>query len=99
MTIWWSSAAGNVDGYRVWAYVADPTQEDETFDDPTTLSFTFNGKDSRIYDIDIYSHVTIDGVQYWSPPIEGELEIGKIDTFLLSICYSDKSIVITRHAY
>ena len=77
MTISWSSAAGNVDGYRVWAYVTDKTQEDETFDDPTTLSYTFKGKDRKTYEIDIYSHVTIDGVQYWSSPIEGELEIGK----------------------
>ena len=80
MTISWSEAPGNVDGYRVWAYVSDRTQEDQTFGDPSTLSHTFSGKDGKTYDIDIYNYVMIDGEDRWSSPIEGELMIGKVES-------------------
>ena len=83
MTITWSSVAGNVDGYRVWAYVTDKTQEDETFNDPTTLTYEFRGKE-KVYEIDIYSYVVIGGTEYWSAPIEGELEIGEKNSHWLS---------------
>lgn len=76
ITISWSSAAGEVDGYRVWAYVTDKTQEDEETGDPSTLSHTFKGKDHKTYAIDIYSYVWIAGEQYWSSPIEADFELG-----------------------
>ncbi|XP_041472751.1 mucin-5AC-like [Lytechinus variegatus] len=77
ITISWSSAAGEVHGYRVWAYVTEKTQEDQETGDPTTLSHTFTGKDKKTYAIDIYSYVWVNGVQYWSFPIEVDFYLDK----------------------